>query len=77
MKKSQIRKKILNKRVNSDFKNKKINFFNLLRLLNHENKNKKIGFYYPIGSELSTLELIECLRKKKIYYLFTSFRKKF
>ena len=65
VKKSQIRKKILNKRVNSDFKNKKINFFNLLRLLNHENKNKKIGFYYPIGSELSTLELIECLRKKK------------
>ena len=65
MKKSQIRKIILKKRANSNFKHKKINFLSLLKLLNQETKDKKIGFYYPIGSEICTLELIENLRKKK------------
>ncbi len=65
MKKSQIRKIILKKRANSNFKYKKINFLSLLKLLNQETKDKKIGFYYPIGSEICTLELIENLRKKK------------
>ena len=77
MKKSQIRKITLKKRANSNFKHKKINFLSLLKLLNQETKDKKIGFYYPIGSEICTLELIENLRKKKIYYLFTSLKKKF
>ena len=36
-----------------------------LKLLNYKNKNKKIGLYYPIGSEVSTIELIKYLRKKK------------
>tara|TARA_Y100000816_G_scaffold124537_1_gene87607 strand:- start:821 stop:1363 length:543 start_codon:yes stop_codon:yes gene_type:complete len=65
VKKSQIRKIILKKRANSNFKYKKINFLSLLKLLNQETKDKKIGFYYPIGSEICTLELIENLRKKK------------
>ena len=65
MKKSQIRKITLKKRANSNFKHKKINFLSLLKLLNQETKDKKIGFYYPIGSEICTLELIENLRKKK------------
>ncbi len=65
MKKSQIRKIILKRRANSNFKHKKINFLSLLKLLNQETKDKKIGFYYPIGSEICTLELIENLRKKK------------
>ena len=65
MKKSQIRKIILKRRANSNFKHKKINFLSLLKLLNQESKDKKIGFYYPIGSEICTLELIENLRKKK------------
>ena len=29
------------------------------------NIHKKIGLYYPIGSEVSTIELIQCLRNKK------------
>ena len=65
MKKSQIRKIVLKKRLNFNVKGKKINFYNLLTLLNRETKDKKIGIYYPIGSEVSTLELIENLRKKK------------
>ena len=28
-------------------------------------KNKKIGLYYPIGSEVSTIDIISHLRKKK------------
>ncbi len=65
MKKSQIRKIILNKRVKFNIKSKKINFFNLLKLLNQKTKDKKIGLYYPIGSEVSTIDLIENLRTKK------------
>ena len=65
MKKSQIRKIVLKKRLNFNVKGKKINFYNLITLLNHYTKNKKIGVYYPIGSEVSTLELIKNLRKKK------------
>ena len=65
MKKSQIRKIILKKEIYFNIKNKKINFLNLLKLLNHKSKNKKIGLYYPIGSEVCTIDLIENLRKKK------------
>ena len=65
MKKSQIRKIVLKKRLNFNIKDKKINFYKLLLILKRETKNKKIGVYYPIGSEVSTLDLIENLRKKK------------
>ncbi len=65
MKKSQIRKIILTRRKIFKSKNKKIDFYKLLKLLNRKIKNKRIGLYYPIGSEVSTIELIEKLRKKK------------
>ena len=65
MKKSRTRKKILKKRDTFNAKNKKINFYKLLNLLNRKTKDKKIGLYYPIGSEVSTIQLIENLRKKK------------
>ena len=65
MKKSQIRKIILKKRLSFNFKNKKINYLNLIKLLKTLSKNKKIGLYYPIGSEVSTIELIQYLRNKK------------
>ena len=65
MKKSQIRKIILKKRLNCNFKNKKINYVNLINLLKKVSTNKKIGLYYPIGSEVSTIEIIQYLRKKK------------
>ena len=65
VKKSQIRKKLLKNRNLFNIKNKKINFQNLLKLLNHKSENKKIGLYFPIGSEVCTIDLIENLRKKK------------
>ena len=65
MKKSQIRRIILKKRFKFNFKNKKINYLNLIKLLEMVSKNKKIGLYYPIGSEVSTIELIQYLRNKK------------
>ena len=65
MQKSRTRKIILKKRDFFKTKNKKINFYKLLKLLNKKIKDKKIGLYYPIGSEVSTIELIEKLRKKK------------
>ena len=33
-------------------------------------KNKKIGLYYPIGSEVSTIDIIQYLRKKNILFLY-------
>ena len=65
MQKFRIRKIILKKRDFFKTKNKKINFYKLIKLLNKKIKDKKIGLYYPIGSEVSTIELIEKLRKKK------------
>ena len=65
MKKSQIRKIILKKRFNFNFKNKKINYLNLIKLIKTLSKNRKVGLYYPIGSEVSTIEIIQYLRKKK------------
>ena len=65
MKKSKIRIAILKKRNRVNIKNKKFNFHNLLKIINQENKKKKIGLYYPIGSEVSTIEIIRNLRKIK------------
>ena len=65
MKKTQIRKKILKKRKHFNGKDIKINFSKLIKLLNLEISSKKIGIYYPIGSEASTIRLVENLRKKK------------
>ena len=65
MKKTQIRKKILKKRKYFNTKNIKVNFSKIIKLLNQEISCKKIGIYYPIRSEVSTLELIKNFRKKK------------
>ena len=65
MKKTQIRKKILKKRKYFNSKNIKINFSELIKLLIREVSSDKIGIYYPIGSEVSTIRLIENLRNKK------------
>ena len=65
MKKTQIRKKILKKRKYFNSKNIKINFSELVKLLIREASSDKIGIYYPIGSEVSTIEMIQYLRKKK------------
>ena len=77
MKKSQIRKIVLKKRSNFNFKNKFFFYLNLIKLIKTASKDKKIGLYYPIGSEVSTIEIIQYLKKKKIYYFSTGFREKF
>ena len=65
MKKSQIRKIVLKKRSNFNFKNKFFFYLNLIKLIKTASKDKKIGLYYPIGSEVSTIEIIQYLKKKK------------
>ena len=65
MNKSQIRKIALKKRDLFNKKNIKNNFQNLVKLLNHKSENKKVGLYFPIGSEVCTIDLIENLRKEK------------
>tara|TARA_Y100001958_G_scaffold106337_1_gene74409 strand:+ start:448 stop:990 length:543 start_codon:yes stop_codon:yes gene_type:complete len=65
VKKSQIRKIILKRRLNFNLKERKINYLNLIKLLKTVSKNKKIGLYYPIGTEVSTIEIIQYLRRKK------------
>ena len=65
MKKSQIRKKILKKRSNFNFKKKNFFYLNLVKFIKTLSKDKKIGLYYPIGSEVSTIEIIQYLNKKK------------
>ena len=65
MKKSQLRKIILKKRFNVNLKNKKINYLNLIQLIKNGSNNKNVGLYYPIGSEVSTIDIIQYLRKKK------------
>jgi len=64
VKKSHIRKIILKKRSNFKFKNKKIYYLNLAKLIKTVSKDKNIGFYYPIKSEVSTIEIIQYLKKK-------------
>ncbi len=65
MKKSQIRKFVLEKRQKNNLKNKIIDFDSLVKLLKKKAKDKKIGLYYPVNTEISTLELIKKLKKKK------------
>ena len=77
MKKTQIRKIILKKRKYFNKKNIKINISKLLKLLNQKIKTKKIGLYYSIGSELSTVELIENLRKKNFIIALPALEKNF
>ena len=77
MKKNQIRKIILKKRKYFNKKNIKINISELLKLLNQKIKTKKIGLYYSIGSELSTVELIENLRKKNFIIALPALEKNF
>ncbi len=65
MNKFQLRKKI--SKIRSKFVKKKItvNTETIIKLIEQKSPNKKVGLYYPFGDELSTLELIGRLIKKK------------
>ena len=65
MNKFQLRKKI--SKIRSKFAKKKItvNSEVTIKLIEQKSPNKKIGLYYPFGDELSTLELMNRLIRKK------------
>jgi len=63
--KFQLRKKI--SKIRSKFARKKIkvNSEAIIKLIEQKSPNKRVGLYYPFGDELSTLELMNRLTKKK------------
>ena len=65
MKKSQIRKKILNIRKKSFFQNLNINFEHIFSILEKERVNGKIiGGYYPYNFEVNIMDVLEKFEKK-------------
>lgn len=77
MKKSHIRSKILQIRLKFSKKNKKIKTKNLINIIKKKSTNKKIGLYYPINSEVSTLDLINDLNDLKFVVLLPVIKKNF
>ena len=65
MNKFQLRKKI--SKIRSKFARKKIkvNSESIIKLIERKSPNKRVGLYYPFGDELSTLELMDRLIRKK------------
>ena len=65
MNKFQLRKKI--SKIRSKFAKKKItvNSEVIIKLIEQKSPNKRVGLYYPFGDELSTLELMNRLIRKK------------
>ena len=65
MKKSNIRKKLLNLRKNNYSKSLSINPNNFLKFLKKKNiKLKTIGGYYPFNYELDIMNILKILEKK-------------
>ena len=66
MNKSNIRKKILKARKLNNFKNFKIGFRNILKILKINNSMSKIvGGYYPYNYEVDAIEILKKLEEKK------------
>ena len=64
MNKFEIRKKILKIRKLNSFRDLKINFPLLLKILNkYKTVNRVIGGYYPYNYEVDTIEILERLEK--------------
>ena len=65
MNKFQLRKKI--SKIRSKFAKKKItvNSEVIIKLIEQKSSNKRVGLYYPFRDELSTLELMNQLIRKK------------
>jgi len=63
--KFQLRKKI--SKIRSKFARKKItvNSKAIIKLIEQKSSSKRVGLYYPFGDELSTLELMNRLIRKK------------
>ena len=65
MNKSEIRKKILKIRKQSNFKKLKINFQSILNVLKKENiRGKILGGYYPYNYEVDGTQILEKFEKQ-------------
>ena len=70
MNKSEIRKKILKIRKKEIYKDFKINFKSIIKILKKKKiYGKTIGGYYPFNHEVNIMEILENFEKKK--YLIT------
>ena len=66
MNKSEIRKKILKIRKKNSYKNLKINFDYVLKLLKKKKINiKLIGGYYPYNHEIDSIRILKRFEEKK------------
>ena len=78
MLKSQIRKKILKIRENTNIKNIKIDFNKIIKLFKKEKITKKnIGGYYPVNFELDDLGILKELEKKNFNISLPKIKKNF
>ena len=68
MNKSEIRKKILKIRKKNKDKNLKINFKDILKIINKIKSNDKlIGGYYPYNYEVDVIEILKKFEKQKYH----------
>ena len=65
MNKFQLRKKISKIRLKFARKKITVNSEAIIKLIEQKSPNKRVGLYYPFGDELSTLELMNRLIRKK------------
>ena len=78
MKKTQIRKKILEIRKKNDEKKLQINFQDIYDILKKsKSKGKIVGGYYPYNYEVDTTKILKEFEKKKISHFITKDQKKF
>ncbi len=78
MNKSQIRKRILKIRKKNSYKNLKINFEDIMKILKKEKiNNQPIGGYYPYNFEVDSIEILKKLEKKNFQISLPIVKKNF
>ncbi len=76
MNKSEIRKKILKIRKVNNYKNQKIDFKSLLKIIRKSKiTGKVIGGYYPYNYEIDTIEILKKLEKFNYHLSLPKIRK--
>tara|TARA_Y100001958_G_C21116843_1_gene462150 strand:+ start:123 stop:665 length:543 start_codon:yes stop_codon:yes gene_type:complete len=76
--KSQIRKRILKIRKKNSYKNLKINFEDIMKILKKEKiNNQPIGGYYPYNFEVDSIEILKKLEKKNFQISLPIVKKNF
>ena len=77
MNKFQIRNRILRIRKKNSFKNLKINFATLLKILKRNKiRSKSIGGYYPYNYELDIMEILKKFEKRNFNVLLPKIKNK-